>query len=284
MQTETLQLKAAVTKAADGRVTIVASDETIDRSGEAIPVASWDLSNFQKSPRLLIDHDYSVKSIVGLAENIRAENRQLLFEPLFHDITDAARQTKEMVEQGFLDTVSVGFMRNQAQDGLIKNELFEISFVAVPCNPNARTLSVKDIGTDEAKAVEAFIRKTEESTEVEKSEEIQTPQCEDALKLERSAKTDNLISRDVRSQIEATINSLKQTSGALEQLLSGVEVQGIDGGKAPDGSAPKQRSSDAGREEEVFKQWLLMKQVLRAVNTASSDALAKSKLFIRTRL
>ena len=38
------------------------------------------------------------------------ENRQLLFEPLFHDITDAARETKEMVEQGFLDTVSVGFM------------------------------------------------------------------------------------------------------------------------------------------------------------------------------
>jgi hypothetical protein len=67
MQTEKLQLKASVTKAADGRVTIVASDETIDRSGEAIPVSSWDLSNFQKSPRLLIDHDYSVKSIVGLA-------------------------------------------------------------------------------------------------------------------------------------------------------------------------------------------------------------------------
>ncbi len=271
MQTEQLQLKATVTKAADGRVTIVASDETIDRSGEAIPVSSWDLLNFQKSPRLLIDHDYSVKSIVGLAENIRAENRQLLFEPLFHDITDAARETREMVEQGFLDTVSVGFMRNQAQDGTMKNELLEISFVAVPCNPNARTLSVKDIGDAEAKAVEAFIGKSEKPEE--------KPADPEPAPVE--AKTGRTISADTRTQIENAINLLEQASGALEQLLSGAGDQGTEGKDAPDGSAPKQRSSDEGSDEEVFKQWLLQRQVLRAVNTATSEALAKSKLFIK---
>ncbi|MFH1621081.1 MAG: HK97 family phage prohead protease [Patescibacteria group bacterium] len=278
MQTEKLQLKATVTKAADGRVTIVASDETIDRSGEAIPVSSWDLSNFQKSPRLLIDHDYSVKSIVGLAENVRSENRQLLFEPLFHDITDAARETKEMVEQGFLDTVSVGFMRNQTQDGSMKNELLEISFVAVPCNPNARTLSVKDIGDTEAKAVEAFIGKAEEPekpAEPAPAEETKPPEPE--------AKAGRTISTDTRSQIENAINLLEQASGALEQLLNGAEAQSSEGKDAPDGSAPKQRSSDEGSDEEVFKQWLLQRQVLRAVNTATSEALAKSKLFIRTK-
>lgn len=267
MQTEKLQLKASVTKAADGRVTIVASDETIDRSGEAIPVSSWDLSNFQKSPRLLIDHDYSVKSIVGLAENVRSENRQLLFEPLFHDITDAARETKEMVEQGFLDTVSVGFIRNQAQDGSMKNELLEISFVAVPCNPNARTLSVKDIGDTEAKAVEAFIGKTEEPEEPKQPEPA-----------EKAGRT---ISSDTRTQIENAINLLEQASGALEQLLNGAEAQSTEGKDAVDGGTPKQRSSDKGSDEEVFKQWLLQRQVLRAVNTATSEALAKSKLFIK---
>jgi len=278
MQTEKLQLKATVTKAADGRVTIVASDETIDRSGEAIPVSSWDLSNFQKSPRLLIDHDYSVKSIVGLAENVRSENRQLLFEPLFHDITDAARETKEMVEQGFLDTVSVGFMCNQAHDGSMKNELLEISFVAVPCNPNARTLSVKDIGDTEAKAVEAFIGKTEEPekpTEPAPAEEMKPPEPE--------AKAGRTISSDTRSQIENAINLLEQASGALEQLLNGAEAQSSEGKDAVDGGTPKQRSSDEGSDEEVFKQWLLQRQVLRAVNTATSEALAKSKLFIRTK-
>jgi HK97 family phage prohead protease len=271
METEKLQLKATITKTTDGRVTVVASDETIDRSGEAIPVSSWDLGNFKKSPRLLIDHDYSVKSIVGLAQNIRTENRQLLFEPLFHDITDAARETKELVEQGFLDTVSVGFMRNQSQDGSIKNELLEVSFVAVPCNPNARTLSVKDIGPDEEKAVEAFIGKTEEPEE--KPAEPKPPEPE--------AKAGRTISADTRTQIENAINLLEQASDALEQLLNGAGDQGTEGKDAPGGSAPKQRSSDEGSDEEVFKQWLLQRQVLRAVNTATSEALAKSKLFIK---
>ena len=273
MQTEKLQLKASVRKSSDELITVVASDETIDRSGEAIPVSSWDLSNFQKSPRLLIDHDYSVKSIVGLAENIRMENRQLLFEPLFHDITSAARETKELVEQGFLDTVSVGFMRNQSQDGSIKNELLEVSFVAVPCNPNARTLSVKDIGPDEEKAVEAFIGKTEEPEKP--AEEPKPPEPE--------VKAGRTISADTEEQIENAINLLDQATGALKQLLSAAGDQGTEGKDAPDGSAPKQRSSDEGSDEEVFKQWLLQRQVLRAVNTATSEALAKSKLFIRTK-
>jgi len=74
---------------------------------------------------------------------------------------------------------------------------------------------------------------------------------------------------------------LEQASGALEQLLNGAEAQSTEGKDAVDGGTPKQRSSDEGSDEEVFKQWLLQRQVLRAVNTATSEALAKSKLFIR---
>ncbi len=95
------------------------------------------------------------------------------------------------------------------------------------------------------------------------------------------AKAGRTISSDTRAQIENAINLLEQASGALEQLLSGAEAQGTEGKDAPDGSAPKQRSSDEGSDEEVFKQWLLQRQVLRAVNTATSEALAKSKLFIK---
>jgi hypothetical protein len=93
METQKLQLKAFAQKAGDGRITVIASDETVDRSGEVVPIDAWDLANFRQSPRLLIDHDYSVKSVVGLAENIRVQGRQLLFDPLFHEITQAARET-----------------------------------------------------------------------------------------------------------------------------------------------------------------------------------------------
>lgn len=160
MTTRKIQLKAFCKKDASGAIRIVATDETIDRSGESIPFESWDLSNFEKSPRLLIDHDYSVKSIVGKATNIQKDEtiRALTFEPLFHDITQAARDTKELVEQGFLDTVSVGFLRREDEKGVSSNELMEVSFVAVPANANARVLAVKDITSDEEKAVEAFVK------------------------------------------------------------------------------------------------------------------------------
>ncbi|MFA6429749.1 MAG: hypothetical protein WCV84_04610 [Patescibacteria group bacterium] len=157
-----LQCKAFVEKA-NGLLTVVASDETVDRSGESIPISSWDLTNFQKSPRLLIDHDYSVKSIVGVADNIRTQDGKLMFEPRFHEITDAARECKALVEQGFLDTVSVGFI-SRMKDGKVTNELLEVSFVAVPCNPNARTMALeeelavksfmKDAGVEEVKPEE----------------------------------------------------------------------------------------------------------------------------------
>lgn len=280
MQLEKLQLKAFVRKSENGRLTVVASDETVDRSGESIPIDTWDLTNFRKSPRLLIDHDYSVKSIVGLAENIRTENRQLLFEPLFHAITQAARETDEMVVQGFLDTVSVGFQRKEV-DGRIANELLEISFVAVPCNPSARTLSVKEIGPEEERAVEAFVSKTEEPETPPAPDPIPPKEEETKTELEAEEKAGRTLSEKSRQSIESTINLLEQANGALRQLLDTAGSQGSEGKTSDDGGTPKQRSSGAGSDEEVFKQWLLMKQVLRAVNTATSDALAKSKIFIR---
>lgn len=280
METQKLQLKAFTQKAGDGRITVIASDETVDRSGEVVPIDAWDLANFRQSPRLLIDHDYSVKSVVGLAENIRVQGRQLLFDPLFHEITQAARETKQMVEQGFLDTVSVGFLRRE-EGGRILNELLEVSFVAVPCNPNARTLSVNDIGPDEEKAVEAFVAKTQEPIPTEESQKPE--EQEESKTIEPEAKAGRVISEKNRQTLQSAIEYMTQASGALQQLLDAAEAQGSEG-KVHDGDgSSKQRSSDAGSDEEVFKQWLLMKQVLRAVNTATSGALSKSKLFIRSK-
>jgi len=233
METQKLQLKAFAHKSEDGRITVIASDETVDRSGEVVSIDAWDLANFQQSPRLLIDHDYSV-----------------------------------------------GFLRRE-EGGRILNELLEVSFVAVPCNPNARTLSVKDIGPDEEKAVEAFVSKTQEPVSVE---EPQKPEEQEESKtIEPEAKAGRVISEKNRQTLQSAIEYMTQASGALQQLLDAAEAQGSEG-KVHDGDgSSKQRSSDAGSDEEVFKQWLLMKQVLRAVNTATSDALSKSKLFIRSK-
>lgn len=142
-----LRLKGLLQKAADGGFEFIASDESVDRSGESIPVDTWDLANFKKSPRLLADHDYSIASILGVCENVRVEGGRLMFSPKFHEITELAKTAAKMVAEGVLNTVSVGFLRKSDKKGNVSNELMEISLVAVPANPNAIMLGAKSMGS-----------------------------------------------------------------------------------------------------------------------------------------
>ena len=152
------QVKAFIEKAADGKIRIVATDETVDRVGESLNFDSWDLTNFQKAPRLLIDHDYKVEKIVGRAVDVTKDpvRKAIVFTPEFHDITENAKMTKQMVEQDFCNTVSVGYNEHIDMKGnVVKRDLMEISFVAVPCNPNALTLGMK-----QSKAIREFVGET----------------------------------------------------------------------------------------------------------------------------
>lgn len=165
-------IEAKVKKEGDD-IIFVASDETLDRGGEVLPIDAWDLKNFKKNPVLLVNHDYRVENIVGMAEKIWVEGKQLLFKPLFHGITELSREVKEMVEKGFLNTVSVGFMPHGPQkDGDRPSfELFEVSFVPVPMNPSAeriKDIMAKAVDDDaQKKHVEDWIKKQRETTEVQ---------------------------------------------------------------------------------------------------------------------
>lgn len=143
---ERQELKAQVERKA-GRMIAVASDETRDRSGEVVPIAKWQLDNFKANPVLLWAHDYSLPPI-GIAKNIKVVKKQLIFEPVFHGITQHSREVAEMFEQAVMNSFSVGFMPNEAG-----NELLEISAVPVPANPSARILE-KSIEQAKEKAAE----------------------------------------------------------------------------------------------------------------------------------
>lgn len=166
-------IKASLLKSADDVFTFIASDETVDRQGESLPMDAWDLRNFKKNPVLLINHDYKVENIVGSAKKIRVENGQLIFDAVFHEITTLAKEVKKMVEDGWLKTVSVGFMRKSGKsekDPMI-NELFEVSLVPVPANPSAER--IKSLVADAAKQadkndeVKQWVDKQSETSEVQ---------------------------------------------------------------------------------------------------------------------
>jgi hypothetical protein len=163
-------IEAKLEKLADGKLEFVATDETLDRQGEVIPIDSWDLGNFKKNPVLLVNHDYKVQNIVGRAENLRFMDRggkkMMTFEPVFHGITQLAREVEAMVRETILNTVSVGFMRRApGQDGDKQlNELMEISFVPVPANPGAeriKSLIDPKLSTEDEKAVKDFAEQKE---------------------------------------------------------------------------------------------------------------------------
>lgn len=137
----------------NGKMVAVASDNTVDRHGDSLPVEAWDLKNYRKNPVLQFAHNYSIPP-VGVAKNIKIDNGKLIFEPVFHEITELARETKKLYDEGIMKAFSVGFLPKQKSDKEeLKLELLEISAVPVPANPSALVLekSIEQEISDEDK-------------------------------------------------------------------------------------------------------------------------------------
>ena len=175
----------------DGKLTAIASTEDVDRSGDSLKVKDWDFSRFLLNPVLQAGHKYEPQFTIGKAENIRIEGTKVYFDPVFHTITPLAKQLKEMYEKGFLNAWSVGFIPGTRQlkgeENGTKNELLEVSAVAVPANPFAL---MKGFGEDEtAELVEEINHwlKGEEGEEAEDDAEAEEAEVEeDAEDIEES--------------------------------------------------------------------------------------------------
>lgn len=208
------------------KIVFIASDETLDRQGEVIPLDSWDLKNYRKNPVLLVNHDYMVQNIVGKAKNLKVDKNKasgknaMFFEPVFHGITQLSKEVEQMVKEGVLNTVSVGFIRRgPAGDGQKEsNELIEISFVPVPANPSAEQLSVlmsKAIKAEEEEQIKEFVAEAEQ-------------------------KEGRVLSQKNRSLVERVRDGMKETVSALEELLAAAEpAKDLDSADSNTGNGSK---------------------------------------------
>ena len=127
----------------------VFSDDSVDRMGDTIDAAGWDISDFERNPVALWAHDSSQPPIGG-ARNVLVEGGRLL-----GDIEFAPPETYEFADTiyrlvlgKFLRAVSVGFMptkhvfvENQPDRpwgiDFLEQSLLEISVCPIPANPNA---------------------------------------------------------------------------------------------------------------------------------------------------
>jgi HK97 family phage prohead protease len=229
--------------------TAVASSEVEDRQGEVVVQSGWDLKNFKKNPILLYMHDHTKP--IGKATRVwldKATNK-LMFKGFISEATEELRGYKQLMADGILNSFSVGF-RPTEMDGnqITKSELFEISLVSVPANPEARLLAVKSLenaGFD-SKVINKVIGEESEVTELKaeveqlkKTLDEVKEQAESAVKglqylaPQRSkqeivskrlqlgkvlAKTSDLLI--VESQSQKTVNRAKLIKRTSEKLIS----------------------------------------------------------------
>ncbi|MDY6835502.1 MAG: HK97 family phage prohead protease [Chloroflexota bacterium] len=140
-------IEPEIKRVSEGVFEFVGSTEDLDRDGEVIIAKGWDTANYKKNPVVLWGHDYRGLPI-GRAKAV-IENKQLKFK----EVTFADAETypfadtvRRLIEGGYINTVSVGFIPKEWKDGqtegeprrtYTKQELLEVSVVPVPSNPNA---------------------------------------------------------------------------------------------------------------------------------------------------
>lgn len=171
-----------------GKLTMIASTQDVDRHGDTILQAGWDLKPYKKNPVILNSHNYyDATEVIARAENTRIEGkgkRAKLIQDWVFAVNEnpKAKIIFDLYAGGFLHASSVGFIPRkfaEKDDGgrdwftIEEAELLEVSAVSVPANA-AATLA-KSIGIDVAELKEAVAVEDEdaEETEDDETEEVE---------------------------------------------------------------------------------------------------------------
>jgi HK97 family phage prohead protease len=141
------------------------STADVDRYGDVIELAGWDLQNYQKNPVFLWAHDYK-QPPVGKAVKVGLTDQGLFFHVKFPTAEEYpfADTVYKLYLGGYLRATSVGFQdlnrepitdKEGKQTGFRykKQELYELSAVPIPANPNALIMAVQK-GVVSAREVE----------------------------------------------------------------------------------------------------------------------------------
>jgi uncharacterized protein len=139
----------------------VASTGGVDRQGDVIEAAGWQFSNFLKNPVIPWAHDYSAP-LVAKALAVRVDGDSLLFQTQFPTAEEYAFADTiyKLYRGGYLRAFSVGFAPLESQvvvhqargrtltgNHYLRQELYEISCVTLPANPQALAqLALKGLG------------------------------------------------------------------------------------------------------------------------------------------
>ena len=141
--------------------TFVLNEESADRMGDVIEVAGWNIKEFKHNPIALWQHDHDKP--IGTWEHVRVEGKRLLGE-LKLASTNLANMARQLIDDGVLKAVSVGFIAKEHEPIDEKDpygawrikaaDLLEVSLVSIPAHPKALLLSKRlGLSRDERRLV-----------------------------------------------------------------------------------------------------------------------------------
>lgn len=135
---------------ANGRISAVVSTESVDRDGDIIRQANWDLDHFKSHPILLSSHNYrGLQNQIGEWTDMRVEGNKLVGDAQYY-----IKQGNPEADWAFVlaskgrAAFSVGFVPDMSKAKQIEaagnlsyefqgQELLEVSQVTVPSNADA---------------------------------------------------------------------------------------------------------------------------------------------------
>lgn len=134
-----------------GTFEVVISTADADRSGEMIMQEGCDESNYLNNPIVLWAHDYASLPI-GVCTSMEVRGGKRIAKGRFApaDANPFAQQVRKLYDAGIVRATSVGLIVRKMEGKKITQwELLEFSFVPVPANPFALSLSkAKELGLD----------------------------------------------------------------------------------------------------------------------------------------
>ena len=146
-------------KTTSDTISFVASTENSDRYDDIINQKGWQLSNYEKNPVVLLNHNNSQLPI-GKGK-VKVVNNELVIDVTFDMEDPIASEVARKSRQGFMNAVSVGFkpIKSLSRYDLPKDspfyatkgtyferaELLEVSIVTIPANGEATMITQKQL-------------------------------------------------------------------------------------------------------------------------------------------
>jgi len=243
----------------------VANAASPDRVDELINPKGWQLENYLANPVILRNHDHGL--IVGRATEVDPKDDGLYYSAIIgepekaRELTPMQRETRSLLAQDILKTSSVGFLPfvmeyDEENDVLtyMKNELLEISLVAVPMQPQSILTSVKNMAEFGSYRHLPIIRGVNEMKKPKTKTEETTPNAEEKAEGE-----------EAMAEIMARFDSIDEKLGKIYDMIESMGEEGTDDGEGDEGN------DGAATEESLREEIAKLKEEKEAAEKAVNE-------------